>query len=381
MPYPKYLTMNNNELYQFACQCLSLDDHPESITKIINNLSNNDSCRDFTRFCSNYWILPTIYVKFRSHEILSHLPEEFTEFLAEVHQLNFNRNEQILKQLQEIIHILNKAQIYPTLLKGAGNLVDNIYNDIGERMMSDIDFLVQEKDYLLSAELLQKAGYLKSKDISEYEDIRAMKHYPKLYHPNSPAAVEIHRIPVNQKYSTWFNQDRINSESRTISSMEGCYIQSDNHKIIHNFIHGQLSNEGYLFGRINLRDIYDLYLFSKRTQLKDALPQIIEFRKAVAYFAFAKNAFELNDNFFDDENFAHKILNKKHHLKMNSPFFYEVFQSTIFLYQRVFIGYTGQLFKALYSKEKQQYLFRRIKDRKWYNDHLMLYTRFFKRNK
>lgn len=381
MPYPNSLIMTNSELYRFTCQCLSLDDHPEFITKIISNLSNDENRRDFVRFCSNYWVLPAIYVKFRSHNILIHLSEEFTEFLAEVHQLNLYRNEQILKQLQEIMNILNKEEIYPTLLKGAGNLLDNLYSDTGERMMGDIDFLVPEKEYLLSAELMQNAGYLKFEDISEYEDILSMKHYPRLYHPDFTGVVEIHRIPVNQEYLGWFNQELINSQRRTVSSLKGCYVQSDNHKIIHNFIHSQLSNEGFLFGSITLRDIYDLYLFSKRTPLKETLPQIKESQKAIAYYAFARNAFSLNENFFDGENFAHKILNKKHNLKMNSPFFYDVLRSTIFIYQRVFIGYIGQLFKALYSKKKQQYLIKRIRDRNWYNHHFNLYTRFFKKKK
>ena len=188
--------MNNNDLYRLACQCLSIDVHPEFDLTIIKSLADEDNRQNFVRFCSNQLILPTIWLKFRSHKLLSYFPEEFTSFLEEVHELNLIRNEQIMKQLQEITSVLNEQKIYPTYLKGAGNLLDHIYDDRGERMLGDIDFLVSEEDYLLSAELMENAGYLKFVETSEYKDVQKMKHYPRLYHPEYPAVIEIHRIPV-----------------------------------------------------------------------------------------------------------------------------------------------------------------------------------------
>jgi len=380
MPYPNFLIMNNKELYDLACQCLRLDVHPDFNLNIIELLGEEGNRQNFVRFCSDQLILPTVYVKFRSHKILPHLPKEFSDFLAEVHQLNLTRNEKITKQLQEIIRFLNEQEIYPTLLKGAGNLLDNLYSDYGERMMGDIDFLVPEKDFILTAQLMENAGYRKFAEISDYENVMTMKHYPRLYHPSFPGVVEIHRIPINKEYLDWFNQDIINYERREVPSLNGCYVQSDRHKIIHNFIHCQLSNEGFLFGNLPLRDMYDLYLFSKRSSLNEALFHIKENQKAIAYFAFARKAFGLNEHFFDSQNFAYWILNKKHDLKLSSPFFYELFRSTIFISQRVLFGYIGQFFQLFYSKEIRKSVFKRLGTRRWYNDHFNLYKGFFMKN-
>lgn len=380
MPYPNSLIMNNKELYNLACQCLSLDVHPDFNLEIINRLADEDNRQSFIGFCSNQLILPTIYLKFHSHNLLPHFPEEFTTFLEEVHQLNLARNEQILKQLQEIMNLLNGQKIYPTLLKGAGNLLDNLYGDKGERMMGDIDFLVPEKDYLLSAELMENAGYLKFVELSEYKDVRKMKHYPRLFHPDYVATIEIHRIPVVESCERWFNQNIIDAEKKAVALLTGCFVESDRHKIIHNFIHSQISNKGYLYGSVPLRDLYDLYLFSKRFSLANTIPQVRDKRKAIAYYAFARSAFKLDDQFFNKQNLAYRFLKMKHRLNQKSPLFHKVYRSLVFIYIQIFYKYADQLLKAFYSKEMRLSLISRVGSRQWYNDHINWYRKFFRKN-
>ncbi len=82
-----------------------------------------------------------------------------TAFLKEIYDLNLSKNEQILKQLNEITKVLNENEIYPIFLKGAGNLLDKLYGDYGERMMGVADLLVPEKDYLRTARILESDGY------------------------------------------------------------------------------------------------------------------------------------------------------------------------------------------------------------------------------
>jgi hypothetical protein len=371
--------MNNKDLFQLACRCLSLDIHPEFDLDIIKSLADENNRQNFVGFCSNQLILPTICLKFRSHNLLKYFPEEFTSFLEEVHQLNLMRNEQILKQLREIMRILNEQKIYPTLLKGAGNLLDNLYSDRGERMMGDIDFLVSEKDYLLSAELMENAGYVKFVETSEYKDVRKMKHYPRLHHPNYVATIEIHRIPVVESCKNWFNPQVIDSEKKTVPSLDGCFVESDKHKIIHNFIHSQISNNGYLYGSVPIRDLYDLFLYSKRFSLTDTIPHIKNKRKAIAYYAFAKSMFKLDELFFQGKNLAYHILNCRHHLNHSSALGHKIQRSLVFLYIQIFHKYAVQLLKSIYSGEMRRSLVSRMGSRQWYNDHLNWYLKFFRR--
>lgn len=93
-------------------------------------------------------------------------------------------------------------------MKGAGNLLDGLYSDVGERIMNDIDFLVPEKDFLLAAQMLKNAGY--SSDYPAYWNVESLVHYPGLFKANVPAGDEIiHRIPVGHAYQSWFNPEII----------------------------------------------------------------------------------------------------------------------------------------------------------------------------
>ncbi|MCW0481123.1 nucleotidyltransferase family protein [Gaoshiqia sediminis] len=374
--------MTDKELFFFAAKCLALDENTGFKNEIISNAqSGRVDWQDFVALCSNHLILPAIFIKFKTHRILEHLPNELTDYLQEVYELNEVRNRGILDQLHEIVDELNKRGIAPIFLKGAAYLLDGLFPIIGERMLGDIDFLVEEKNYLLSASLLKQAGYQEVKETPEYKDINTFKHYPLLFHPAHAATVEIHRIPTDESFLGWFNAEILDREKIVPASLTGCFVLSDKHKIVHNFIHSQLSNEGFLYGTVSLREIYDVYLLSKRFPLERVLPEIKSKQKAIAYFALARNLLGLDDSFFRQKNLAYRILRKRLALHIGSRRFYNFSRGLIFIFQRIFSGYFGQILKAIYSKQKRQYLSRRIRSRKWYGDHVRLYTGFFRHRK
>jgi hypothetical protein len=374
--------MTNKELFYFAGKCLTLDEHPEFRNTILSCIANGSiNWHSFIELCSNHLILPAIYLKFLTHEILSHLPEDLSVFFAEIYDLNQTRNTLILKQLQQIANTLNVHNIHPTFLKGAGNLLDNLYSKAGERIMGDIDFLVHENEYLLAVNLLKDNGYSVVSPISSFGNVEIMKHYPRLIHPDFPAAIEIHRIPVRSSYLSWFNTSIIDQEKKIIPSINGCFVESDNHKIVHNFIHSQLSNQGHLSGVISLRDLYDIYLLSKRSMIKNAIIQIRTKQKAIAYFLFAGKVLGIEDRFCFNRNFSYLILSKKHSLNQSSTFFYHTYRNILFFKDRIFTKYIGQLIGSIFSVRIRKSLYARLSDRKWYNSHFQLYRRFFSPNK
>lgn len=367
--------MTNNELFFFTGKCLSLDEHPELAEDIIKQCqSDSTDWQKFVGLCSNHLILPLVYVKFQTHGILEHLPEELVQHLKQIFDLNVTRNNQILQQIREITDTLNKHNIEPLFLKGSANLLDGLYSNIGERILSDVDFLVPEKDYLLSAKLLENVGYSVLEPF--FGDAGEKTHYPRLCHPDFVSIIEIHRIPVKKNYEAWFNTNTIETEKKTIPSLPGCHVSSDKHKIIHNFIHSQLSDEGYLYGIVSFKDLYDLYLLSKRADLLHSLEEIKSKKRAIAYFAFAKMALGLNESFFSGSNLNYWILKKKHSLNLSSRIFYFTFRHTIFISQRIFSGYIGQFFEAFYSREMRKSIFKRLSNIQWYKEHINFYKRF-----
>jgi hypothetical protein len=320
-----------------------------------------------------------MYLKFKAHDILPYLPKELLEFMHEVYELNLLRNQQILKQLGEITHLLNEHGIYPTVLKGAGHLADHLYSNLGERIMRDIDLLVPEEDFLPSVHLLERDGYSIPAPI--VTNIKKSKHYPGLSKAGVPATVEIHRLPVNQPYIHWYNTKIIDTQKRRIEEQTSYFLLSDYHNVIHNFIHSQLSHRGDVDGIVSFRDIYDLYLLSHRIAIASTLPSIHYKRKAISYFVFAGKALGLPNWFYGHEPLMAKLFCLKHDLNQSSSGFYQTYRSYRFLYEKIILGYSRQLIQSFYLKEMRQSVISRISNPHWYKNHLDSYTGFFKLHK
>lgn len=372
--------MTNNENFYFAGKCLTLDEHPAFRGEIVQRIESDSIHWDnFVSLCSNHLILPVMYLKFKTHDILAYLPQELAEFMKEIYQLNLLRNHQIMKQLHEITKLLNENGIYPTVLKGAGNLADHLYSDLGERMMGDIDLLVHEEEYLPAAHLLEKDGYYSSIEI--LNDIKRAKHYPRLMKAGVPADVEVHRIPVNQPYIKWYNTEIIDTEKKAINEDSFYYVLSDKHKMIHNFIHSQLSDKGDDYGIVSLRDIYDLYLLNKRVSVVATLPSIQYKRKAITYFIFAGKALGIAKIFYAKESFAARLFCLKHQLNQSSAIFFKINRNLRYLFERIIFGYSRQFIKSFYSKEMRHSVIARLSHPQWRINHWNTYIRFFSMNK
>jgi hypothetical protein len=357
-----------------------LDEDP-AFGKILIEKITTDTIdwRKFVTLCSNHLILPLIYLKFKSHDILTYLPEELAEHLKDIYNLNLARNNQILEQLKEITTILNRNNIYPTFLKGSGNLLDQLYADNGERILGDIDFLVSKKDYLATAKLLEEEGY--AIFIPLYTEIDHLKHYPRISKPGYPAVLEIHQLPVTERFHSWFNSEIIYLEKKPVKSLPGCFVLSDKHNIILNFIHCQLDHDGHRYGVVSFRDLYDLYLLSTRTSLPEAINSIKTKKKAISYFAFARKAFGLNETFFPDSNFSAWLFTKKHDLNHQSVIFYHTHRTIVYIFHRIVIGFPRQIIQSFYSKEARKSVINRLSNRNWYRESLHTYYTFFVREK
>lgn len=371
--------MNDLKLLYFAGHCLALDEKPHYRDEVIRTINSKDfNLNRFVFVCSGHLVLQTIYLKFKAHYIFDEISEELSVHLKNIYELNVSRNEQILEQVKHIALVLSNSNIKPVFLKGSGNLADGVYNDTGERLMGDIDFLVSDDDYLKTAELLKNEGYFQVEEIEKWHEIEKAKHYPSLSHSHYPAYVEIHRLPTDQKYSHLLNSGMIQGAMSEIVSVPGGFVPADQHKIMHNFIHGQLSNKGNLLGIVSLRDVYDLYLLSKRFPLNEVPGFLGETAKLKAYFTISGKILGLDDAFYAEGNFAFWLFNKKHKLSLSSKYFYTIFHGIIFFYERVFESYFMLAVQMVYSRKKRTYFIRRISNKKWYSNHLKLYTRFFK---
>lgn len=369
--------MTNRELFYFAGNCLTLDERPGFRLAIIEKIeAGSIDWQGFVEVCSNHLVLTPVYLQFKKHGITGLLPEELAQHLEMVFELNQERNTRILAQIQEITNLLNGENIYPIFLKGAGNLIDGLYSSVGERIMNDIDFLVPDNDYLKSAKLLEANGY--RADLSgTFDDLETMKHYPALLHPDFIAPVEIHRMPVSEKYSRWFNVKVVDREKRETHAMPGSFVLSDKHSVILNFVHSQLDHGAHVSGIVSLRDLYDFYLLSKNIDLKLVLPEIKSRARAMAYFRFAEVVFGLGNRFGGADNFSFRVFKLKHCLNLNSPWFYRFNQGLAFFHERI-SRYRRHIGGFVHSASARKSLIRRLRNPEWYRGHLEMYVNFFR---
>ena len=255
--------MKNSKLYQLAFQCLINDPSSGFDTFFKNNILPNDEILSkFIRLSSNHLVLPAIFLRLRETGLSDNLPQDLVVHLNEIFLLNFKRNEEILQQIDEINLQLNSSGIVPVYMKGTANLLDGLYSDPADRMIGDIDFLVRDEDFLSTAEIVLKLGY--KTDVEIYDDIKTLKDYPRLYRDDVPADIEIHRLPIIPEYADWFGPEIVFNEKKQIHDKINCYVPSDKHKLIQNFVHSQLTNKGHKHRLISLRDLYDCHLLLNR---------------------------------------------------------------------------------------------------------------------
>lgn len=356
--------MGNSELFQLALQCLISNKQPEILQELENKIiRNEENLLRFIYLCSNHLVLPAIYIRFKELGFTDLISEELKNHLNEIYILNLKRNKEILIQIEEINNILKSRNIECIYLKGTANLMDNLYSDLGERMIGDIDLLVSESEYLEAADLIMSLGYKHQEKI--FYDLKKSKHYPRLFKPDVPADIEIHRVPVTIEHSRLFDYRLIDENKKYIPNWGNCYVPSDEHKVIHNFIHSQLSNKGFLFKIMPLRDIFDFYLLSKRVNIQNFIPFIEAKNKARVYFEYSdylfsarrKNPkptqgltkrFKVLHNWFLNHTKQHTLYIK--FLKSVDYIFNVVFQSIV---------------KSFYDKSFRNYTLSHLMDREW----------------
>lgn len=366
--------MDYRETYYFAGRCLSVNHHPERAEEISAVISSgNVNWELFVWTASNHLVLQTIYLKFKEHGMLKLLPDDLTRHLEYVHRLNSDRNKNIRRHLLEINSQLTEEGIVPVFMKGAGNLLDALYSDEGERIMQDIDILVSDKEMERAAEILMDNGF-SCKEEYERKFRISLKHYPQLWKKDLPAPLELHRLPVSLDYEKVFDFDKVNGGKKTSILYDDCFVMSDNHKIIHNFIHTHLMHLGYLHTRIFLRDMYDMMLLSKRDDPQEVLAEFGHYRrKAAGYLRVVSKVFGTPPVTHQKLKGKGRFFSYRHHRLLKAGYASKMF----FLLARYLELYITLPVRALYDKRYRLFVVKRLGNPQWYGRHIEGYREKF----
>lgn len=371
--------MTFREALFFTGKCLTLESVPERAVEVREAIIRDEvNWERIVQVSSGQLVLPALHIQLQRAGLEKELPDDLVEYMNSITQLNRERNRQIIEQSHEIARILNKCDSAPIFLKGAAHLLYPLYQDIGERMVGDIDFLILEADLLKAVHHLGEIGYTPLTDFNPYR-LKTEKHYPRLVRYDYPAAAEVHIRVVPSPHDMRFSSVEIDREKQKLPGDLRMFIPSNRHLIIHNCLNAQINNKAYLYGNPNMRQMYDLLLLAKLENPQKVITEFSFFQhKTNSWLGMTTDLLGCPEIIAFKKTWQSRILLMPFKLSLaNQRYLFVTFKILAYLIIR-FSRYVTIPAKAIFSKEERKDLFLRLSDPKWYGQHLNSYRNLFK---
>jgi len=352
--------LNYKETLYFIAKCLTISLEDKNRQEIEKQLQSDTIDWDaVVKVSTAHYVFPAMYCNLKRADFLQYLPQELVSYMEHITDINRERNKQIIAQAKELNNVLLANNIKSIFLKGTGNLLAGIYEDIGERMVGDIDFLFSIKDYSKAITVLREFGYSEVEK-QEYYLTKYGKHYRRLQKENNIAAIEIHKDFLNiKKYIMEFNYSFVDRDCQIIN---GFRVLSYANKLNLSIIADQINDSGFYVKRMALRNAYDVFLLSKKTSAKTAMNTLDKLKHPLNCFLSAcyevfnrVNSLEYNKT-KESENFLKAFNNSFNKRESNLKINFILFK--INLFRRFNI-----VCKSIFNSENRKWLLNRIKSK------------------
>ena len=359
--------MSYKEILYFIATCLTIS-LEEKNRVVIQKLLQSDMIDwdAVVKVSTAHYVFPALYCNLKRANFLQYLPSDLVLYMEHITTLNRERNEQIITQAQELNNLLSANNITPIFLKGTGNLLADLYEDTAERMVGDIDFIFSKEDYLNAIKILIDKGY--SEVVKTDYNSPMFKHYPRLKKENTIAAIEIHKELLLEKYANEFNYSFVEKDSQVIN---GVAVLSYANKLNLSIIANQINDSGSYYKTMALRNAYDVFLLSKKTNAKNAVNTLDKLTRplncflAACYEVFNKvDSLEFNETTQTASYlsvFNRQLINSRKTKRQ-----YNRIKTYLFIKERLII-----LYKAILYKDYRVWLFNRLTDKSWYKEKLI----------
>jgi len=350
--------LNYKETLFFIAKCLTISLEEKNRDEIEFILKTTDVDWDaVVKVSTAHYVFPTIYCNFKRADFLKYLSADLVDYMIHITNLNRDRNTQILQQVKDLNSLLLANKITPIFLKGTGNILEGLYEDIGERMVGDIDFLFSEKDFLKAIDILKKDNYTKLE--SELNPFQGFRHYSRLVKPANIAAVEIHKEVTIEKYRGEFNYKIISEDAQLINDFS---VLSFENQLSLSIISSQINDYGFELKNFSLRNAYDVFLLSKKVDTKKAISKFTQLKNPL-------NCFIANCNlvFGDLESLGYfKTKEAENYLKTFNKSLYKSKSKLKINFKMITINLNrriGIVFKSIFNSENRKWLLNRIKSK------------------
>jgi hypothetical protein len=181
----------------------------------------------------------------------SEIPADVREYTSFIYHKNHERNLGLRSQAIEAIEALSKRGIETVPLKGAGILLAAADEQLGLRIMTDLDLMVPEDQVPAAMDCLLKLDYkVLSRQCGSHADAvlgRAGNFGPIDLHHRPPGPTSLHSLSALSAESTMLSVG--NAQAR---------LPSPTLRAFHLIVHDLLHDNQFRSGDINLRHLLDL---------------------------------------------------------------------------------------------------------------------------
>ncbi len=272
--------MNYKEIIFFIAKSLTISLEEENKDEIELILKTNEIDWDnVVKVSTSHYVFSAMHCNFKRAGFLKYLPADLVNYMTYITDSNRERNIEIVEQAKRLNSLLLNNGIRPLFLKGVGNILEGLYDDVGERMVIDIDLLFSESDFFKAIDIIESDKYKKMEGQVEY--FPEFRHYSRLVKLKNIAPVEIHKEVIREKFREEFNCKKIFKDPLLIN---GFSVLNYNHQLSLSIITGQINDYGFELNNFSLRDAYDVFLLSKKTNTKMAISDFIKLKSPLNCF-------------------------------------------------------------------------------------------------
>ncbi|WP_334055687.1 nucleotidyltransferase domain-containing protein [Polaribacter sp. P097] len=359
--------MNYRETLFFIAECLTINTISKNKKRIENQLKINAvNWDDIVKLSTAHYVFPALFCNLKKAKFLAYLPEDLVAYMQHITNLNRERNQGIIDQAKELNNLLIANQIQPVFLKGTGNLLEGLYEDIAKRMVGDIDFIFSKEDYPKVISILETNGYKKVHQ-TEY-DFPSFKHHPRLQKEGTIAAVEIHKELLIEKYADEFNYELI---AKDVQEINGFKVMSYKNQLALSIIAKQINDAGFYYKDLALRNAYDVFLLSQKTKALSAFDHFNALKNplncflASCYSAFNKPECLAYKSTLEIEEYLSIFEAQLNNSSLRTKNF-KAAERKLFIKSRANI-----LYKSIFDKEYRKWLSKRVTDKNWQQEKLV----------
>jgi hypothetical protein len=350
--------LNYKETLFFIAKSLTISLEEKNRDEIEFMLKTTDvDWEAVVKVSTSHYVFPAIYCNFKRVDFLKYLPVDLVAYMKYITDLNRDRNTQILQQAKDLNSLLLEYNIRPIFLKGTGNLLAGVYDDLAERMLGDIDFLFSEKDFFNAIDIIKNDNYTKTEGQLDY--FPGFRHYSRLVKQENIAAVEIHKEVTIEKYRGEFNCKTTSEEAQLINDFS---VLSFENQLSLSIITSQINDYGFELKNFSLRNAYDVFLLSKKVDTKKAISKFTKLKNPL-------NCFLANCNlvFGDLESLEYyKTKEAENHLKAFNKSLYKSKSNIKINFKLITINLNRRFVKfckSIYNSENRKWLLNRIKSK------------------